>query len=108
MPSLTIEQLKFTFPDAWNISKYDDWSFYRNQFCRFLTGAKAVDLPAVCPEGILFLIEVKDYRLHRRTKDKVISLADEVTKKVLDTLAAMLPCRINGDDSTETDFCTRA
>lgn len=102
MITLAIGRLSFTFPDTWLISKYDEWSFYRNRFSRF---AKAVDLLAVSPNGALFLIEVKDYRQYRRSK--VISLADEVTKKVLDTLAAMLPCKVNGDELTETHFSAK-
>jgi hypothetical protein len=45
-------------------------------------------------------IEVKDYRRHRRTKP--IDLAAEVAHKIFDTLAAMLPARINGDVTEET------
>jgi hypothetical protein len=53
----------------------------------------------------VFLIEVKDYRLHRRIK--TISMADEVIKKVVDTLAAILPCKLNGDEASETIFSSR-
>jgi hypothetical protein len=105
MPPIVVDGLTFTFPNGWHVSKYDNWSFYRNRFGRFLLGAKAVDLLAIAPDGTAFLIEAKDYRMHRRAKS--IRLADEVVKKVLDTLAAMLPSRINGDDPPEIDFSGR-
>ena len=104
MPTKVVGNLTFVFPATWHIEKYDDWSFYRNRFCR-IQGAKAVDLLAISPDNTVFLIEVKDYRSHRRTK--MISLADEVTQKVLATLAAMLPCRVNGDEAQETAFAAR-
>lgn len=102
MPVLNVDGLTFIFPDHWNVAKYDEWSYYRNRFCRFMRNKKAVDLLAIAPDGVLFLIEAKDYRVHARTK--VIGLVDEFAQKVLDTLAAMLPCRVNGDDQAETDF----
>jgi hypothetical protein len=48
------------------------------------------------------LIEVKDYRRHPRTKPS--DLAEEVSAKVLHTLAAMLPAMVNGNDASEADF----
>jgi hypothetical protein len=99
MPIIVVDTLTFDFPAGWTASKYDDWSFYRNRFRRFLNAIKAVDVLAISPDKTLFLIEVKDYRRHRRSK--TISLADELAKKVLDTLAAMLPSKINGDVVTE-------
>lgn len=105
MPTVLVGQLTFTFPQAWHTTKYDEWSFYRNRFRRYLHGARGVDILAISPNRTAFLIEVKDYRVNRRTK--TISVADEVTKKVLDTLAAMLPCKVNGDEVSETDFSNR-
>ena len=43
MPSITEGQLKFSFPTAWQASKFDQWSFYRNQFQQVCGGAKAID-----------------------------------------------------------------
>ena len=105
MPTVVVDTLTFDFPAGWIASNYDRWSFYRNRFSRFLHGIKAVDLLAIAPNGTVFLIEVKDYRRHRRTK--TIKLADEVAKKMLDTLAAMLPSKVNGDVASEIDFSDR-
>lgn len=107
MPTQIVGNLTFTFQEGWHISQYDTWSFYRNRFMRFFSPVKAVDLLAISLDRTLYLVEVKDYRLHRRTKDEVIGLAEETKKKVLDTLAAMLPCKLNGDEDSETAFSTR-
>ena len=37
-------RLRFLFPDNTVASKYDEWSFYRNQFNSAFGGTKAVDL----------------------------------------------------------------
>lgn len=92
-------QLTFTFPDGWVASKYDAWSFYRNQFVKQLDGIQAVDFIAIDPRGTAYLIEVKDYR-HPDT-DKPLQLAATIANKVLMTLAALLPCRLNGTDASE-------
>lgn len=86
---LDIDGLAFTFPDRWNASKFDEWSFYRNQFSRQRNDIKAVDAIAVGPDKNAFLIEVKDYR-HPET-EKPSQLPAAIANKVLYTLAAMLP-----------------
>ena len=118
--------LSFTFPDGWNISRPDQWSFYRNQFdkqfdevrlaCRSceselrcaqcgkakVLGAKAVDILAITPDGletIAWLIEIKDYRREKRTK--VIDLADEMALKVRDTLAMLVAAAKIANDAEE-------
>jgi hypothetical protein len=62
-------------------------------------------LLAVSPSRTAWLIEAKDYRFHQRTKAS--NLADEVRQKVLDTLAAILPAKINGNVPDETLVSTR-
>ena len=66
-------------------------------------GIKAVDLLAI-ESQVIWLIEAKDYRQHPRTK--TIDLADEVVQKVLYTLAAMLPAKINASNTSESYFAT--
>lgn len=92
-------QLIFQFPDNWTVTKFDEWSFYRNQFQRVCNGTKAVDLIAVSPDRWVWLIEVKDYRQKRRAKD--IPLKDEIAYKVRDTLAALLPAYVNANEESE-------
>lgn len=107
MTEIQVDSLTFTFPCSWKVSKYDEWAFYRNQFSkmRFGISIKAVDLVAIDDE-MIWLIEAKDYRSHRRTKS--IDLADEVAQKVFCTLAAILPAKINASDTSEQDFSKKA
>lgn len=42
MPAINEGQLTFQFPVNWEASKYDDWSFYLNQFQSVCGGAKAI------------------------------------------------------------------
>lgn len=106
MTKLRVDGLSFEFPPEWTVSKFDDWSFYRNQFSRSLPGVKAVDLVAVGAEkkagSTAWFVEVKDYREHARTKPS--DLAEEVARKVVDTLAALLPAKTNANDAVENQI----
>jgi len=99
---LTEGALAFTFVPEAIADHYDRWSFYRNQFQNGCAqGNKAVDL--VCRfRQETWLIEVKDYRHHARTK--VIDLADEIAAKVRDTLAGLVAARCNANEAKERDL----
>lgn len=99
MPALDIDGLMFTFPDHWEASKYDEWSFYRNQFSKVRTGIKAVDVIAIDPNKVGFMIEVKDYR-HPDT-EKPSQLPAAIADKVLHTLSAMLPAKMHATHPDE-------
>lgn len=90
--------LQFTFGSSCLAEKYDDWSFFRNQFQNTCSGAKAVDFICVS-NGCCWLIEVKDYRQHPRTKPQ--ELADEVAIKVRDTLAGLVAAKMNANNPSE-------
>src|SRR5207249_5998262 len=62
MPSITEGALTFQFPNDWQTTKFDDWSFYRNQFQKVCGGTKAIDFLTIGPDLCLWAIEVKDYR----------------------------------------------
>jgi len=120
---ITEGSLTFTFPDGWRASKADEWSFYRNQFERYFdgvrlackkcnaeirchqcntaktVGVKAVDMLAIAPGTVAWLVEVKDYRRHQRTK--AIDLADEVAVKVRDSLAMFAAASKTASDPDE-------
>jgi hypothetical protein len=102
MSRLTEGALAFTFVPGAIADHYDRWSFYRNQFQNGCAqDNKAVDL--VCRfRQETWLIEVKDYRTHARTK--VIDLADEIAAKVRDTLAGLVAARCNANDAKERDL----
>ncbi len=104
MPALNIDGLTFTFPQAWQASKYDEWSFYRNQFAKQGDGIKAVDAVALAPTNVAFLIEVKDYR-HPDT-EKPSQLPEAIANKVLHTLAAMLPAKLHANSPAEKQLAT--
>jgi len=100
MPALTEGALTFEFPEGRAVSRLDEWSFYRKQFIQVCGGAKSVDIVAAEPHArCLWLIEVKDYR--RRGRNKVVPLADEVARKVRDSLAALAAARVNANDAHE-------
>ncbi|MBC7544825.1 MAG: hypothetical protein H7338_19040 [Candidatus Sericytochromatia bacterium] len=103
---LEVDGLTFTFPNGWQASKYDDWSYYRNQFIRMWQGIKSVDVLAVDPQKTAWLIEVKDYRRNPRTKPS--ELADEVARKVFDTLAALVPAKTRSNDAAEQGLAVAA
>lgn len=102
MSSVYVNRLTFAFPAGWSVSKYDDWSYYRNQFGKMRGGIKAVDLIAFEAGNTAWFIEAKDYRNSKRTKPS--DLAEDVAQKVYDTLAAMLPAALNANDSAEQTF----
>lgn len=97
-----IDSLSFTFPSNWEVFKYDEWDFYKKQFQK--DNIKAIDVLAI-DERNLYLIEVKDYRRHKRRKSEI--LEDEFQLKVLHTLAALLPAKINALDD-EKKFAAKA
>ncbi len=97
--------LTFTFAPGAEASKYDDWSFYRNQFQKgCFKDNKAVDLLCELNRSA-WLIEVKDYRVHPRTK--AVDLADEVAIKVRDTLAGLVAASVGANDPVERAFARR-
>lgn len=88
MTTITEGQLTFEFDDGLLVSKYDESSYYQNQFqnkCH--TANKAVDI-IVCHKKDLWLIEVKDFRVGDRNPDK-LPLEQELSQKVRDSLAGI-------------------
>lgn len=106
MPAITEGELTFAFADGWLAEKYDEWSHYRNQFNSVCGGTKAIDMLAIEPQGCCWLLEVKDYRRHRRTK--TINLAEEVARKVRDTLAGLVSAQFHANDAGEMAAARRA
>jgi hypothetical protein len=102
--------VSWTFEDPWIATKYDDWSFYRNQFQR-CADSKAMDLLALEPgRRALWMIEAKDYTFERRSDQKE-PLWVEVGRKARDTLAGVLAASVSAVDQ-ERDMargmCTAA
>jgi len=97
--------LTFTFPDDCEAGKYDEWSFYRNQFQSVAGGSKAVDILCVSGDAA-WLIEVKDYRQHPKLKRGHVD--DELASKVRDTLAGLAAASSNANRRDERTLARRA
>lgn len=103
--TLTEHELAFIFEAGLEASQYDEWSFYRNQFNSVCGGAKAIDFVCVDADQV-WLIEVKDYRRHPRTK--VSELSDEIASKVRDTLAGLMAASCNANEAGEQHLACQA
>ena len=94
MPQIIEGSIRFDFPTGFTVQKLDATTFYKKHFQSFAGGAKAVDILAFdSSNSELWLIEVKDYRAHRRLK--TIDLFDEIAQKVFSSLACLLAMRAN-------------
>lgn len=101
MPSITLTEghLQFSFENVDFAEKYDDWKHYRNQYSSVCGGAKAIDF-IVVKGGEIWLIEVKDFRQHKRSK--TIDLSDEIALKVRDTMAGLVSAKFLAMDNEES------
>ena len=97
--------LKFSFPDQCEAGKYDEWSFYRNQFQSVADGSKAVDILCLSHDAA-WLIEIKDYRQHPRPK--LAKIGDKVAGKVRDTLAGLAAASANANCGDERALARQA
>ena len=97
--------LMFSFPDHCEAGKYDEWSFYRNQFQSVAGGSKAVDILCLSDDAT-WLIEIKDYRQHPRLK--LTDIGDDVAGKVRDTLAGLAAASANANCGHEQALARRA
>ena len=95
MTTLREGDMVFEFHEGCEASHYDKWAFFRKQFSGLAGGSKAVDFLCI-KDGYSWLIEVKDYRHHPRTKPS--ELHEEVATKVRDTLAGLAAARANAVD----------
>jgi hypothetical protein len=95
MLSFDEQKQKFTFDDGrWWVVKYDKHRDYRERIAK-LDGTKAVDFVGLQDgeDGVLYWIEVKDFRGYRiQNKDRLsgAGLAQEVAEKVRDSLAGVV------------------
>ena len=96
--------LRFSFSDHCEVGKYEQWSFYRNQFQSVAGGSKAVDILCLA-DAAAWLVEIKDYRQHRR--EKVIGLGDEVAAKVRDTLSGLAAASASANDNDEQELARK-
>lgn len=102
MSDLAVDDVVFRFPDGWRAQKYDDWQFYREKFAKQFDEIQAVDCIALSVHAEVFLIEVKNY-CHPGAIVPA-DLAQSIANKVLCTLAALLPARLNATVPEEQDL----
>ena len=106
MPEIIADKQRYKFPDTWKVTKYDDWSFYRNQFQSVCDGSKGIDLIAIDSNNCCWLIEAKNYHLQSRTKPSELPV--EIAVKVRDTLAGLVVAKVNAPEPSEKSFATAA
>lgn len=86
-------RIRFAFPAAWAVLKYDDSQYYRGTVTRTGAGLAAVDFVAARPQPLaLLLLEVKDFRQHsveNRPRLHSGELATEAATKALHTLGML-------------------
>ena len=105
MTELREGDLAFSFPDGQQATRYDGWSFYRNRFQSVAGGSRAVDFLCLTGEAA-WLLEIKDYRCHPRTKAE--DIVDEVSTKVRDNLAGLAATAKSANETEERQFARRA
>lgn len=98
MTTITEGELTFDFSPTALVLKYDDCSFYKNNFIKVNNGIKAVDF-IVSDDHKVYLIEVKDYTHSDTIKVKPTALIDDIVKKIIDTMASII-CMKNHSKST--------
>ena len=97
--------LTFSFPDQCEAGKYDDWSFYRNQFQSMAGGSMAVDVLCLA-DDVAWLVEIKGYRKH--PQKKLIDLCTEVAQKSTRYAVGLAAASANADDANEQALACRA
>ena len=107
MPELDVDGAVFRFPDDWEASKFDEWSYFRSVMSRIVDplgrASHGCDVVAL-HDGDLWLIEAKDYSHPDAVPPS--DLVAVVCEKVVDTLAG-LHAGIR-DPHPERGICERA
>lgn len=103
MVKVVEKSLLFSFDDNHDVLKYDDSSFYRDQF-EHIMSTKAVDIVCVTDDAA-WLIEIKDYS-HGREDEA--PLDDVLVQKVLDTLAGLTVANSEGNKDGTTKYVAAA
>lgn len=90
MPDLDVDGSVFSFEDGWEVTKYDEWPYFRNVLNPIKDpkdrGLHGCDIVALHGDD-LWLIEAKDYAYEDAKVPHV--LVAVVAEKVMDTLAGL-------------------
>lgn len=100
-----IQEGNLSFRFEFDAIKFDDCQFYRGHFIKIQNGIRAVDILAV-DGSIGYLIEIKDYTHPVTAELKLNDLIDAIVNKVISSLSAILPMKINASNQREKDLAT--
>ena len=100
---MIIQEGKLKFDFAFKAIKLDESLYYRNSFIKIQKGIKAVDILAV-NKGTSYLIEVKDYTHPDTRQLEPSKLIEDIVKKVICSLAMLLPMRDKSMDKNEEEI----
>lgn len=107
MPDLDVDGSVFSFEDGWEVTKYDEWPYFRNVLNPIKDpkdrGLHGCDIVALDGDD-LWLIEAKDYA-YRDAKVPHVLVA-VVAEKVMDTLAGLHAG--TRDEHDHAELCRRA
>jgi len=85
MPVIVEDNLEFSFPNTFEAFKLDNVQYYLSHLQSKFGGSKSVDFVCYEKNGPrAYLIEVKDYSVHARTKS--VPIENEISLKVRDSL----------------------
>lgn len=101
--AVEIQEGKLLFNFECAAIKFDDSRYYREHFMKIQNGLSAVDILAV-DDGVGYLIEIKDYTHPDSKKLTLDDLIDAVVGKVICTLSALLPMKINANYPNESEL----
>lgn len=107
MPDLDVDGSVFSFEDGWEVTKYDEWPYFRNVLDPIKDpkdrGLHGCDIVALDGDGLWF-VEAKDYS--RKDAKAPHDLVAVVAEKVMDTLAGLHAG--TRDEHDHSQFCRRA
>ena len=109
MATLQVDNLCFNFHRQMAAEKYDDWIHYRTVWNKH-GHQKAVDVVALrlkATPPVVYLIEAKDFRQIRGEPSNIAGLAEDVLKKVQDTLAGLADAASQAINKTEREHAVR-
>jgi len=102
---IDIQEKNLSFCFEFDAIKFDDSQYYRDHFVKIQNGISAVDILAV-NGNIGYFIEIKDYTHPDTKKLKLNDLIDAVANKVISSLSAILPMKINAGIPIEKELAT--
>lgn len=106
-PSVSEENLIFSFPMGWKVDKFDSWNEYT--IAQGASDISGCDVVAVSrARGTLILIEVKDYSRADNQLPPPLDLGKTVARKVLGTLGLLNALRFSSQNTVPASLARAA